>query len=433
MASTKNKKYDCIIIGAGASGLMAAYEAVRPKHPVLVIERNDRAGKKLSVTGNGKCNFTNELLTASFFHSEDTDLLIYLESIEERKTLLEFTNNINTVINKFSKKDIISFFESIGIPAFLRNGYYYPYSGDAKAFRDLFFEAVKEKGAEFRFSERVVSIAKRDSVFEVRTENDDYFSDSVIISTGGLSYPKTGSTGDAYSFAKAFGISESPRYPALVPLQTGKDYSAQVDGVRCHAAASLCLDGKILYSEIGEIQFNKDNVSGLPVLSFSGTANKLMAKGKKPYMVFDLFPESTEENLLNDVSLYLKKCGKDRLIGQALTGYLPYKLVPFVLERAGINVKMKASSLSNSELTKVVTCAKNLRISITGSLGYDRAQTTTGGVRLSEIDLESMEVKKVPGLYFTGEALDVDGICGGYNLSWAFVTGHIAGSAVTIC
>lgn len=150
-------------------------------------------------------------------------------------------------------------------------------------------------------------------------------------------------------------------------------------------------------------------------------------------MVFDLFPESTEENLLNDVSLYLKKCGKDRLIGQALTGYLPYKLVPFVLERAGINVKMKASSLSYSELMKVVTCAKNLRISITGSLGYDRAQTTTGGVRLSEIDLESMEVKKVPGLYFTGEALDVDGICGGYNLSWAFATGHIAGSAVTIC
>lgn len=430
MKSTKNKKYDCIIIGAGASGLMAAYEATRPGHPVLVIERNDRAGKKLSVTGNGKCNFTNETLSPGFFHSSDTDLLIDRASIEERKALLDFTNNINAVLNQFSKKDIISFFESIGIPAFNRNGYYYPYSGDAKAFRDIFFEAVKEKGAEFLFSERVVSVLKNNDIFEVRTETGTYFSDAVIVSSGGLSYPKTGSTGDSYSFAKAFGISEAPRFPALVPLRTGKDYSSAVDGVRCHAAASLCLDGKVIYSEIGEIQFNKDNVSGLPVLSFSGTANKLLASGQKPYIVLDLFPESTEENLLNDVSLYLKKCGNDRLIGQALTGYLPYKLVPFVLERANLNVKMKASSVSRAALQKFISTAKNLRISITGSLGYDRAQTTTGGVRLSEINLSTMETKKVPGLYFTGEALDVDGICGGYNLSWAFATGHIAGRAV---
>lgn len=441
MTSSENKKFDCIIIGAGASGLMAAFEAAGSGHPVLVLERNDRAGKKLALTGNGKCNFTNAALNGSYFfsenviaeignHSETTSLNVK-KSLEDENAICSFEKNISRVFSRFSNEDILNFFTEIGIPHTDRNGYFYPYSGDAKAFRNLFFEAVSDKGAEFKFSERAVSVSKNSDVFEVKTENNIYFSDSVIISSGGLSYPKTGSTGDSYSFAKSFGISESERFPALVPLRTGKDYSQTVDGVRCHANVNLVVDNHVLYSESGEIQFNKDNVSGLPVLSLSGTANRLMSLGKKPYLEFDLFPESTKEKLLNDVSLYLKNCGNERPLGQALSGYLSYKLVPFVLERAGLNVKLRASSLSLFEIEKFISCAKKLRISISGSLLYDRAQTTTGGVRLSEIDIDTMESKKVPGLYFTGEALDCDGICGGYNLSWAFATGYIAGRAVT--
>lgn len=430
MAKTISGKYDVIIIGAGASGLMAAYEAAGRGCHVLVIERNDRAGKKLSLTGNGKCNFTNENFSCEFFHSSETQMLFDKNSIEEKKHLLDFSREINAIFNKFSKDKIVDFFESIGIPAYIRNGYYYPLSSDAKAFRDLFFEAVKEKETDFLFSERVISVSKDNDIFEIRTENNTYFSDKVIVSSGGLSYPKTGSTGDSYTFASSFGIKMAPRFPALVPLRTGKDYSASVDGVRCHALASLCLDNHLVYSEEGEIQFNKDNVSGLPVLSLSGTANRLIYKGEKPYIVLDLFPDSTSEKLLNDVSLFLKSCGKERPLGQALSGYLPYKLIPFVLEKAGLNVKMKASLVTGADLNRFVSCSKALRISITGSLGFDRAQTTTGGVLLSEVDLDTMEAMKVPGLYFTGEALDIDGICGGYNLSFAFATGYIAGNSI---
>ena len=404
-------RYDCIVIGGGASGMVAAIFAARRGLRTAIIEHRERLGKKILATGNGKCNYTNQVQTQDCY----------------RGTHPEFAM---AVLRQFDVEQTIAFFQSLGIFPKVRNGYVYPNSEQAVAVADVLAMELKNLKIEVFLKEHVLNIEKEKNGFLLKTEEKkEYHCNSVIVATGGLAAPKQGSDGSGLKILRRLGHTIIEPFPALVQLKAEGKFFKQVSGVRIDAKGELFSNLERITGEIGEFLFTDYGISGIPVFQMSRYAVQSVMEGKKTQLLLDFFPQMTENELQilwNDRI----KHGGYKTVGELFTGLLNNKLSNVLLLEVNINPENSAKKLSEKESLKLVKLLKNFSITITGSNGFENAQVSAGGISTEEVNPETMESKIVKGLYLIGEILDIDGTCGGYNLQWAWTTGAVAGQHI---
>lgn len=396
-----------IVIGGGASGLMAAIWAARNQCKVTVLEQKDKLGKKILATGNGKCNYTNYYQNEACYRGTDTSKAM-------------------KVYETFDVHNTIDFFRELGIYPKDRNGYVYPNSGQAASVLDVLLLEAKRLHVTMLTDCKVESVKPVKNGFQIVTNQKKFQANHVIITTGGCASSKLGSDGSGYKIAKALGHSIIKPLPALVQLKSNAKYLKTLSGVRCEAFVTLKVDGKMETSERGEILFANYGVSGIPVMQMSRFAAVGMDEGKNVEIIIDFLPEISYDELLHDVENRVAR-GTIRSVEQLFIGLLNHKLTYTILKELKIDPEMPASKLRKDQWKAFANKVKHFEIKITDTNGFENAQTSTGGIPLSEINCDTMESKKVHGVYFAGELLDVDGTCGGYNLQWAWSSGYKAG------
>lgn len=427
-----NLKKNIAIIGAGAAGLVAAFYALEKGCAVTVFEKNDIAGKKLRITGNGRCNFTNEDQSVSHYeHYSDRAGADFLDS-----NALEYDLQlIAAILEKNGKDDFKEFLSLCGMPSFSKSGYYYPLMERAGELTDILVKVLLRKGVKFCFGVNIRSIDKNESgKFVINGESFD----ELILACGGKATPSTGSDGGGYKLARNFGHTVSFTYPVLVPLYTHSELLKEISGVRIKAKAYGIVDGEVFSTDSGEIQFTDNTVSGIPVFQLSRHLTKAIEEKRDVRIRLDVLPD-VEENDLGAFVSERRNVLKGVSFEELFEGIFPKKYYEMLLK----HYREDKSELNDSEDLydagsknaeyendiRFLKYIKNFEFVITGHAGYENAQCTRGGVILSELN-DTLESRLVPGLYIIGEMLDVDGDCGGYNLQWAFSSGKLVGEEV---
>lgn len=396
-----------LIIGAGASGFACAICAARNGNKVILLERNSSSCKKILVTGNGRCNYFNIDQDIHHYHSS--------------------SNVIGKIINKSNLDEILLFFDSIGIVPRIKNGYYYPYSNQAVSMKEALLTEAKLLNISIITNYLVKKIEKINEEFII---NDDIKCDNLILSTGGNAYPKTGSDGMGYDFASKFGHTIIKPLPALVQLKSNEKCLKKLCGIRCDAKISLYEGNKLLKEETGELQLTDYGISGICVFNLSYLVSRNLENNKKVHVIINFLPFlNKKDDFIKYMDNRNKKI-KSRTVKELFDGILNYKLVNALLKKANINVNKYYNDLDNDEKEELAKNIIEFKLEITGTNSFDKSQVTTGGVSLDEINLNTMESLKVKKLYLTGELLDVDADCGGYNLTFAFISGIKAGKAI---
>ena len=394
-----------VIVGAGASGITAAiYASYNKNNNITLIERNNVLGKKILATGNGKCNYYNSDQNLNHYHSNNNDL-------------------IKEIINNKNLKQVEDFFNYLGIIPKIKNGYYYPFSNQATTIRNALVNELNKSNIKILDNEKVTSIKKENNKFIIKTENKSLEADKVIISTGSYASPKTGSDGMGYKFLKEFNHTIIKPLPALVQLKANASFLKEWSGIRTDIKASLFINDEFIKSEEGEIQLTNYGISGICIFNLSRFVSRSLNENKQVKINLNFLP------MINNIEETLSNLNKsNKTIKNLLDGILNSKLVDIIIKISSINPNKKYTELSQKELTNLINNLTNLSLDITGTNSFDECQVTTGGIPLTEINLSTMESKKEKGLYITGELLDVDGDCGGYNLTFAWITGILAGS-----
>lgn len=403
------KQVKIAVIGGGASGMMAAISAGKSGASVTVFEASKRIGNKILMTGNGKCNFSNLILDDTCYYSKDKGF-------------------VREVMEQFSPNATKLFFEEAGMLVKNKNGYLYPQGEQASIVLDILRLKLKEYGVCVYTESRISKIQNQNNSFVIETENGrQYVFDKVIIATGGRSYPKTGSDGNGYKLAKKLGHSVMPTVPALVQLCGADNFYNIVAGVRSEGVVTLYIDGELARKERGEIQFTDYGISGIPVFQISRMAAYGLFEKRQVVICVDVLPEyeidKIKEFVKSRVLLH-----KNNTLEEFMCGFANKKLCLLAMKLLNKKTDSKVCTMSEEELLQIVLKLKNIEFHITDTKGYETAQVTAGGINVAELNSD-LSSKVVKGLYFTGEIIDVDGICGGYNLQWAFATGYIAGCA----
>lgn len=403
-----------IVIGAGASGLIAAICAKSKGNNVILLEKNEICGKKILATGNGRCNFWNEDQRLEHYRSSN------FEKIEK-------------IINNKNREEILKFFEKIGIEPKIKNGYYYPNSNQAISIKKALELEAQKQNVIIKIDSEVVDLKKEKDDFKVILKNgQEIISNSVILATGSKAAPKTGSDGIGYQICKKFNHTIVKPLPALVQLKADGKFLKDWEGIRTDVLVKLYENGKKIGEEIGEIQLTNYGISGICVFNLSGRVSRGLNENKKENVRIN-FLNSLNINLPKDFIEWMNKRNllvKDRSIFELLEGVLNYKLVNVLLKKSKINNNMRWEELSLSSKNDLAENITSFELDIIGTNSFDKAQVCSGGIPLNEIDVNDMQSLKVKDLYIIGELLDVDGDCGGYNLEWAWITGMIAGSRV---
>ena len=403
-------KYDVIVIGGGPAGMFSAITAAKRGKSVLLLERNDRLGKKLLITGKGRCNVTNDCTEQEI-----------LQNVPRNGRFLY------SAMTAFPPKSIMDFFENAGCPLKTERGNrVFPVSDKAQSILDTLTREMRRAGVVVRTGRVREILMTAGAVSGVATERESFDADAVILATGGVSYPTTGSTGDGYAMAKALGHSVVEPQGSLVPLEIAGSDCPDMQGLALRNVAVKLLNakGKVLYKDFGELLFTHFGVSGPTVLSAS-----CHLKGEGCKLIIDLKP-ALEENKLNDRILRDLEMYQNRAMENALTDLLPRSMIPVVLRRLEIDPQMQANSLTKQKRRALVELLKGFSVEITGKRPVSEAIITSGGVKTGEIDPKTMESKKVPGLYFAGEIIDCDAYTGGFNLQIAWATAYAAGLSV---
>ena len=397
------------VIGGGPAGLMAAGLAAEAGASVTLFEKNPKVGRKLAITGKGRCNVTN-----------NCDVQTVLANVPVNPRFLY------SALGRFSSADAMAFFEKLGVPLKTeRGGRVFPVSDKAIDVVDALFFWVKRAGVTI-VNEPVEDILTRDGrVTGVFAGNHDHKADRVILATGGASYPLTGSTGDGYRFAKALGHTIVPPRPSLVPLVEDGTVCQSLMGLSLRNVAITVLENdKTIYQDFGEMLFTHFGLSGPLILSASAHMRHF---GSKNYRIeIDLKPALDEKTLDKRVLGDFEKHKNSDFVN-ALGELLPRKLIPAVIEAAGIDPRVKVHSITKAERASLVRVLKHFPIRISGARPIAEAIVTTGGVSVKQVDPKTMASKVTPGLYFAGEILDVDAYTGGFNLQIAWATGRLAG------
>lgn len=402
-----------IVVGAGAAGLMAAGTAARRGRRVLLLERNAAVGRKLNITGKGRCNVTN-----------DTDVEGLLRNVPGNARFLF------SAFSAFDARSAMSFFEALGVPLKTERGArVYPQSDRAYDITDALRRYALSSGAELRRERVLRVVCENGGVSAVVGEGGRYPCESVILATGGLSYPATGSTGDGYDIARALGHTVTPLAPSLSALTEGEGgFCAKMQGLSLkNIAITLFESGKKIYTDFGELLFTHFGLSGPVILSASAHMRNL---GRKTYTVeIDLKPaldeEALDKRILRD---FMKNQNRDFI--NSLDELLPQKMIPVIVQRSGIDPHVKVHSVTRAERVRLVGQIKRFPVAISGMRPVEEAVITAGGVSVREIEPKTMRSKRVSGLYFAGEIIDVDAYTGGFNLQIAWSTGYAAGNAV---
>lgn len=406
-----------IIIGGGAAGLMAAITAAENGAGVTILEHMPRVGKKILSTGNGKCNLTNLDMRPDCYRCGTADFPM-------------------TAIGRFSAADTVSFFRRLGVVVTDRNGYVYPASGQAQTVLDALREKAESLGIRIVTECRPETVERDGTGFCVRASCGAFQGDFLILAAGSKAAPATGSDGSGYDLAASLGHKIVKPLPALVQLKCRGDFFRSIAGVRTEAEVSLYTAGKhgelgdFLASDRGELQLTDYGISGIPVFQVSRYASEALDRKKRVLAVLDFFPSLKGEelfSLLKEQRMYLS----DRKAEGFLNGIFHKKLAALFLKAAGIRGEEMTGRLSDKKLMAAAELIKRTVVEVTAANSFDKAQVCMGGVRVKDVDPCTMESRLVPGLYFAGEILDVDGICGGYNLQWAWSSGYAAGASAT--
>lgn len=395
------------VIGGGAAGMMAAITAAREGVKVTILEHKDRIGKKILSTGNGRCNFTNTYQTPACYRSDNRD----------------FAWNI---IQKFNVEKTISFFKELGIYPKDRNGYLYPYSDQAAAILEVLQIEIAKLDICVMTEINVLDIQPVKRGIRVTTDKKTITVDSVILACGSKAAPVTGSDGSGYQLAKLLGHRIVPVLPALVQLRCAEKFYKSISGVRVQGTVEIYADDISLASDTGEIQLTNYGISGIPVFQVSRYAAKAIYQKQSVTAVLNFMPDMNKDEFLSFLQERITLC-PHKTLDEFFTGIFPKKLCELWIRLSRLPKEMRASDLSGEQLEKLVLLIQHLRTHITETNAFEQAQICCGGVDTTEINPDTLESNYVPGIYFAGELLDVDGICGGYNLQWAWSSGFVAG------
>lgn len=408
-----NNSADIIIIGAGASGLMAAYTAAMYSYvKVILLEKNNQIGKKLLITGKGRCNLTNNCSVDEFLNNVCTN----------RKFLM-------SAINSFSPQKTMAFFEELGLALKTERGKrVFPISDSAREVVQTLKNAIKKENISLRLNSNVVSVQHNTAnTFSVILETGEkLYCNKLIIATGGKSYPQTGSTGSGFTLAKKLGHKLIAPHPSLVPIVTQESWCRELQGLSLRNVRLTFYKNQIkkpLFSEIGELLFTHFGLSGPLVLTASAfICNNSPSEYK---IVIDLKPGLENKQL--DARLVRDLAGNNKDLCNALKKLLPLRLVPIIIQLAQIDPRKKANQLTSLQRAQLIETIKNLTLTPQCLCGFNEAIITAGGINTNEVNPKTMESKLVAGLYFAGELLDLDALTGGFNLQIAFSTGYAAG------
>jgi predicted Rossmann fold flavoprotein len=404
-------RYDCIVIGGGAAGLMAAITAADLGKNVLILERNEKLGKKLLITGKGRCNVTNNCGIDEFMANIPTN-----------------SRFLYSAYSQFNSQDCINFFENLGVKLKTERGSrVFPVSDKAIDIVSALEQAVKERNITVKNIRATELIIENSAIKGVKCKDMSFFSDSVLIATGGISYPKTGSDGDGYKFARQAGHTIIPLKPSLVPIVSEETYCSEMMGLSLKNVTLTLKDinsGKALYSEMGEMLFTHFGVSGPLVLSASSHIRNIESNRYK--LEIDLKPALSEKTLESRLQRdFAENINKD--FANSLNKLLPAKIIPVIVKLSGIPADKKVNQITKQERQNLVLLLKAFPVTVKGFRPIDEAIITCGGVKTSEISPKTMGSKLISGLYFAGEVIDTDGYTGGFNLQIAFSTGYTAG------
>lgn len=395
------------VIGGGASGLMAAVAAAQEGVQVCIFEHKDRVGKKLLSTGNGRCNFTNMNQEPIFYHSENT--------------LFPWG-----IIKKFGVQQTVAFFLKLGIYSKNRNGYLYPQSDQASAVLDVLRMEVKRLGIHVKTDAKCKAIRSSEGGFVIDTEAGEFSAEKVILAAGSKAAPVSGSDGSGYLLAQKLGHRMIPVLPSLVQLKCKENFYKGIAGIRVEGRVSLYVDGECQAKDQGEIQLTNYGISGIPVFQISRYAAIGLYENRQVTAVLNFMPDFTEEQFL----AFLKNRVETRprkTTEEFLTGLFHKKLSDLWVKLAHFERTKVMEDYSDEEIERLAHLIQNFSTEITGTNSFEQAQVCRGGIDTKEVCPDTLESLLVPGLYFAGEILDVDGICGGYNLQWAWSSGYTAG------
>ena len=405
------------VIGGGAAGMMAAIQAACAGAHVTVYEKNDRVGKKILSTGNGKCNFSNEVMNAGCYYGSGS------ACVEE-------------LYQRFGVGETKAFFRRLGMRVRDRNGYLYPASEQAATVLDVLRYETERLGIRIDTGCSVTDIRRKKEASEkgfltvMAKDRGEERYDAVILACGGKAAPRTGSDGSGFAIAKKLGHRIVPVVPALTALRCEENYFKQVAGVRCDARLTLYIDERAVCSVRGELQLTDYGISGIPVFQFSRVAAYALQKQNRTVVGIDFMPEDEDNRFDNGPAFWNErwKRQESQSMEQFVTGIVNKKIGLLLLKLSGIKETDRAGGLSPSRRKKLEKLFRDLMVTVRETNSFEQAQVSAGGVDFGEVT-DKLESVKVPGVFFAGEILDIDGICGGYNLQWAWTSGAVAGRA----
>lgn len=397
------ERYDVCVIGGGAAGMSAAIAAAEGGCSVCIVDKNKKLGRKLYATGNGRCNLANTDMDKCHYHSYE----------EEH----ERTQFLNQSIGEYPNTGLFEFLDSMGVYTQANQGYYYPVSMQASAVVWAFLDRLKALGVTAKTGKTVTEITKAEGGYLVSCE-EPFYAKNIILATGGCSYASLGGSTSGYALAQSLGLSVTKQSPALCGMYTSEDTEA-IKGVRAACSAWIETD-KGIHRQSGELQLTEYGLSGIMIFNLASMVGRALETQKEVTVYIDFLEHVTRERFLQG------RCLKRNIYGY-LNAFMPDKLARYILESAGVSCKKPLSDVTTDMMEKIYDRCRCYPFHVKALRDYENAQVTAGGVMLADVDAQTMEVKGQRGMYVAGELLDMDGDCGGYNLTFAILTGRKAG------
>lgn len=401
--------HEIIIVGAGASGLMAAITAKDSGADVAILEGSSRVGTKILTTGNGRCNITNTKTNLHRYHSNNK--LFFKDAL-----------------TRFTYKNTITFFETLGLPLTeLDDGKMYPLSLQASSVLDILRMAIDDRSIPVYLNSKVKNIIHEKNNFKIISNDEIFECNKLIVCTGGKSAPNTGSDGSGFLFSQKLGHSIVTPAPSLVQLKLKYDHLKALSGIKFNGISKIFVDNKLQRSEFGEILFTDYGISGPPILQISGIASRNLINKRNVTIKIDMFPQISKNTLIEFLENHWGLLSY-RSIYDSFIGIINKKIIPVLLKEAMIdNMHKPVSSLTWKEKNRIYDLLKSWTFTVYDTNSFKNSQVTSGGINTTEINPLTLESYKIKNLYFAGEILDVDGDCGGFNLQWCWSSGFVSG------